>query len=152
MFDSLTFQGRNQYLPIQSGTKLSVASRIKIVKFLLYERSYKFVLGSRMTTDPIENYFSQVRRHNPAPTTNEMKMIIRALLIVNYYTKSVKGANCEPDEESTWLTQLKHIKELNHEATVLEGLEDLEIVVEECPYRDFAEENALNYFLGNERF
>ena len=54
--------------------------------------NYGFVLTAQLTSECIENLFSQVRSKNPVPSAKEVKANLRAVSIAQFLTKK-KGAN-----------------------------------------------------------
>ena len=149
IMNSMTFDCKtgSQQKPIQNGVRLQVAGLISMEKFFIQEMKMVELLPGRFSSDCVENFFSQVRRRNRAPTPMEFKFAFKALMIL-HQIKPSKYGNCSTDDDN-WLTALKDIKgmQLDH---IIDGDEDTReaIVICDKSVHDLGEQMGLVYAIG----
>ena len=137
---------------IVRGFLLSTTSLKELVNSCLSGKGYKFVLSGRFTSDCIENYFSQVRRKNLAPTPLEFIKALRVLTFLQTMKPSQHGSY-EEDEEAVWLTELRDVKQMEAERAA-EAEEDAEededdiVIAEWIAERDLSQHLAQVYVMG----
>ena len=153
-FDLMTFDmssGR-EHKPIQKAVWVITMSMKDRVSYYLNERQWSFLLGGRFGSDCIENFFSQVRRPNPAPTCMEFQRRFRALLILQHMKGSKYGSYQEDDQSKNWITMLSDIRALALERANEDFDEDdfnvFDFFVGDREVKDYAEEQALAYVIG----
>ena len=141
-----TPRGDLQNQDFQKGIKMSTASMNDAINFFVRGQILTFILGSRFTSDALENFFSQVRRKNISPTPLEFQRAIKCLIIVSYLKPSSYSCYEEDDEKSFFLSELAALKELAliHEKEI----DELKIDICEFSEKDFAEEASLAHFVG----
>jgi hypothetical protein len=61
VIQGLTFSGKKVWKPIQSGIKLSTTVTLSLSKEMMLKHNLQYFLPSRLSQDPVENLFSQVR-------------------------------------------------------------------------------------------
>ena len=160
LFSQLTFATKSgeQQKPFQAGVKLSTKSMIDMCDYYLRVNSFHFLLGGRFTSDAIENFFSQVRRRNRAPTPMEFMRAFRALLILHHMKPAKHGSYMHDDTSNKWLTTLKDVRKVElAKAAELEAeranqdcddMEVWEMIIGDKMVKDFAEECSLAHVIG----
>lgn len=112
-FFSLVNVGKkNQWKPFQSSVVISTTSFLEVSEYLLNERDFKFVLGSRFTQDCLENVFSVVRSKNEVPNCLQFKNNI-LLISISQYMKNVSSGSYDEDDRtflSEFLDILQNVK------------------------------------------
>ena len=126
---------------------MHTAGILYLAKYYLEEKKFQYFLCGRISSDCIENYFSQMRRRHPCPTGMEFLRGFKALLILQH-TKPNKHGNHNEDD-TDWYTSLKDVK-----AMELDKL-DVDVDSEECLVilgdkivKEFSQENGLTYVVG----
>ena len=97
--DNLHLADSCRSLPCIFGWKLSIMSLLEIWKLLSTEKSYQFLLTSRLNQDCVENLFSVIRGsggHRDNPNVSEFRASFR-FIAVNKLFVPVSGTNCEMD-------------------------------------------------------
>lgn len=78
--------------PLNTGTILTTISFLRIAT-KCFQNGYKFLLGSRLSQDALENIFSQVRkRGGMKPTALVARKVLR-LICLTQYTSDIKNTN-----------------------------------------------------------
>ena len=93
----------------QKGAILTTVSTMQQAKELLDEGNLDYFLPSRNGSGPCENFFSTVRRKNPAPTMHEFQNIMKYLSILRT-TSADNGTYLRDDEAENWITHFKDLK------------------------------------------
>lgn len=97
LFKNISFGENGYWKPVQNGVILATKTVIELSHYLIYERSYEFVLAGRFTNDAIENVFSCVRAPQPIPNAVQFRQNLK-LNTVSQYLKYVKKGNYEEDD------------------------------------------------------
>jgi hypothetical protein len=61
VIQGLSFSGKKIWKPIQSGIKLSTTATLRLSKEMMLKHNLQYFLPGRLSQDPVENLFSQVR-------------------------------------------------------------------------------------------
>lgn len=93
----------------QKGAILTTVSTMQQAKELLDEGNLDHFKPSVNGSGPCENFFSTVRRHNPAPTMGEFQNIMKCLSILRT-TSADNGTYLRDEDAENWITQFKELK------------------------------------------
>ena len=87
----------------QKGAILTTVSTMQQAKELLDEGNLDHFKPSVNGSGPCENFFSTVRRHNPAPTMGEFQNIMKCLSILRT-TSADNGTYLRDEDAENWVT------------------------------------------------
>ena len=149
LISGLTFvcQSGNQQKPIQAGVRMWTAGILFLAKYYLEDVKLHFFLCGRISSDCIENYFSQMRRRHPCPTGLEFQRGFKALLILQHTKPSKHGNHSEDDTD--WYTSLKDVKAMALDKVDLDAeSEECVILLGDKVVKEFSQENGLAYVVG----
>ena len=84
-FPSLCFNGKAVWKPIQTGVQLSTTSILELYDELTSRGLIEYLLTSRLSTDCVENFFSQVRETGDShPIPVKFRHVIRMISVAQY--------------------------------------------------------------------
>ena len=89
--------------PVRNGLVMSTHSMGDMIDLFLDELKFPFLLGSRFTTDALENHISQIRRRYKCPTGKQTQQAMKCLMVV---THMKLPSNTNYPEDSSWLQEL----------------------------------------------
>ena len=108
--DSLKVRpNQNTRVPFQKAIILTTVSTMQQAKDLLDEGNLEYFLPSRNGSGPCENFFSNIRRKNPAPTMSEFRKLIRYFSIMRT-TSADNGTYLRDDDAENWVTNFTELK------------------------------------------
>lgn len=84
LFRDLRIGHKSTFKPVQSGIMITTTSIIQLIKYLITERKYLYVLSGRFTQDCVENIFSSIRARHPIPNALQFKQNLKLITISKY--------------------------------------------------------------------
>ena len=99
-FPSLYFSGNRIWKPIQAGVLLSTTSVLQLFEELSSRGLIEYLLTSRLSTDCVENFFSQVRGTGDShPTPVKLRHVIRMISVAQYSHMPASSSYDVDDDE-----------------------------------------------------
>lgn len=82
-----------------TGLRVTISSTLSLLEYLTKSVGYRYLMTSRLSTDPLENFFGIVRQSsgcNAHPSPEQFLVTVNLLSFYNL-ARSVDGANANPD-------------------------------------------------------
>lgn len=89
-----------------TGLRVTISSTLPVLEYLTKSVGYRYLMTSRLSTDPLENFFGIVRQSsgcNAHPSPEQFLVTINLLSFSNL-ARSVDGANANPDVVSALMS------------------------------------------------
>ncbi|KAI4455727.1 transposase protein [Holotrichia oblita] len=108
-----------EYIPIKPGDKsrpavlqswIETLKGFKVIRHRLFQKGYKNFPARAFNQDALENFFGQIRQHdmrNINPSCNTFTQYYKTLLVNNFVSYKSRNFNCEDDECSNLLTDVR---------------------------------------------
>ena len=128
---------------------MHTAGILYLAKYYLEEKKFQYFLCGRISSDCIENYFSQMRRRHMCPTGMEFQSGFKALFILQHMRPNKHGNHRE--DCTDWYTSLKDVKALelqNVDLDLDEDPEECKVVLGNNSEQEFSQSNGLAYLCG----
>lgn len=110
------------FKPVQTGILITTKSYIELTKYLIHERGFLYVLGSRFTNDFVEIVFSNLRKKFPTPNALQFQQSLK-MLCVSQYMQEMKNTSYEQDNGEFLVDFLKHSRQQKVTKTLSEVIE-----------------------------
>jgi hypothetical protein len=150
LIKSLKFRKDDTWKPIQTGFILTTESIINIFKYFSNKYGLNEIIPRRLTTDTVENLFSQIRSNGQAhPNSVDVRYALRKISFANHIDIS-KDSNYSCDE-SRFFTELETFKEFKDRKNfnTIEFSEEFNSDhINFCEELDYDTKNILYYLAG----
>ncbi|KAH9379670.1 hypothetical protein HPB48_000545 [Haemaphysalis longicornis] len=146
---SIKSNRRDQFKPVQAGVLISTTSALQIQHQLLSVHKFKFVLLCRLTQDALENLFSCIRSRHPVPRALEFKLMLRLIMLSQFFKPSRKGSyDIDDSVDLLEFVEMKKAAQKNSvEAAEVELLTD-SLLDDDAPPLDDVQMESLVYVAG----
>ncbi|KAH7973922.1 hypothetical protein HPB49_007076 [Dermacentor silvarum] len=95
--------GRGGFLSASTtvGLRVTIASVLSLLDYLSQQLEYKFIMTSRLSQDPLENFFGIARQASGCNTHPTPQQFLITVSCLSFYSlaKSVTNGNAEPDKK-----------------------------------------------------
>lgn len=114
LFKKITYATKDKWRPIQTGFILNTESFLNLYKYLNHYYDTKELIMRRLTTDSIENLFSQIRSSGQShPNSVDVKYALKRISFAKHIDIS-KSWNYNQDD-STFFTSIDSLKKYQNE-------------------------------------
>jgi len=148
----LAFDGKKTWKPIQAGIQLSTSVALQLSQEVMSTHKLPYFLTGRLSQDPVENLFSQVRGQSVMhPSCSVFRHALRLVTVAQYL--QISASSAYEDDGCTYL--IDYLKQRAHgvdidEESLLPALLTASLEVEQgADVSDNREQTGLDVLEGN---